>query len=151
MVARRAGDPRRTTVPLKRENTVKTSALSRREQRCKATPFLPLSGPYPPASISPSTPLCTPPRVHPSCPSSHSVQHAWTTVTNCDHPPFSSDLCPNIAHGSRCDYNHMTPTTGDHSFKFYCAFSMILLPPSRTHPRVDHVPTFQPNPPIINE
>ena len=70
------------------------SPLGRREQRCKAVPFLPLSGPHPPASISPSTSLCTLPGVHPSCPSSHSVQNAWTTVTICDDSPLSSDCAP---------------------------------------------------------
>lgn len=39
-------------------------------------------------------PPCTPTRVHPSCPSPHSVQHAWTTGTNRDHPalPMAPDV-----------------------------------------------------------
>ena len=41
-------------------------------------------------------------------PASHSVQHAWTTVTNCD-PHLSAETVPRCCHGSRCAYNNISP------------------------------------------
>lgn len=79
--------------------------------------------PHSPASTSAPARIPSAPGSSSKLPSSHPVHHPWTTATDRDHAPFRAD------HGSRCDYNNVTPPQRDHNSKFYGAFSRLHLAP----------------------